>query len=101
MTDEDARHYAKELTPTERQIIMLCSKTLSWKYDGLAEKEAISYFDAKNAGNRLQSMNLASIMPTRRGNEYSGSAIFLNDRGEQVKLACTNMKLRRHRATNN
>ena len=85
MTAEDARYYAKTMGDLERKVIALCLQRQSLRYSGLAEKLGVTYAEVQSAGAYLQAANLATIETTRRGSEYSGSAIFLNERGEQVR----------------
>ncbi len=87
LNEEDATYYAETMTDVERKVIALCSKRESWGYLKLAEKIDVTYDEISDVGHRLQAMNLASVRPIRRGSEFAGSAIFLNHRGEQVRLA--------------
>lgn len=83
ISDEKAADIALSLSPFERDVLNLCSKGKSWRYDGIARKLDTSYADVQEVGHKLQEMRLAhvSVIP------YDGSAIFLNARGEAVKSA--------------
>ena len=87
MTDEDAAYYAETMTDLQREVIMLCSPKKSWGYSRLAEKTGSNHADVSAVGNFLQAANLARISHIRHGQEFAGSAIFLNERGERVRIA--------------
>ena len=87
MTGDDAREYVKTLTEQERRVLGVCSKRKSFGYQSIAAKLGLEYSEVQSAGQTLTGMNLAAVEPVRMGNEFAGSAIFLNDRGEQVKTA--------------
>jgi hypothetical protein len=91
LSAEDAAYYAETLSEFQRQVLALCSSGQSIGYAGLARSLGVEYRDVQLAGNHLQAANLATVETIRRGNEYAGSAIFLNDRGEQVKLAASRL----------
>jgi hypothetical protein len=95
VTEDDAKYYAKTLTEAQREVILLCSVGKSWGYSRLAEKTGRDYAEVRAAGQFLQSANLATVEPVRLGNEYNGSAIFLNARGEQVRLAASRLRPRK------
>ena len=87
MTDEDAREYVKMLSEQERHVLGICSKRRSFGYSRIASKLNLENDAVRSAGRKLTAMNLANVSPVRHGNEYAGSAIFLNDRGDAVKAA--------------
>ena len=95
MTEEDAKYYAKTLTDVQREVLVFCSTGKSFGYRRLAEITGRAYGEVQSAGQFLQSANLAIVEPVRLGNEYNGSAIFLNARGEQVRLAASRLGLRK------
>jgi hypothetical protein len=84
---EDADYYAESMSDLERQVIALCAMRQTIGYSRLAHKTGATYAAVKRVGDRLQSMNLAAIKPTMMAGEFSGSGIFLNERGEQIRLA--------------
>ncbi|MCF8708515.1 hypothetical protein [Rhizorhapis sp. SPR117] len=92
MTDEDAGYFAETMSEIQRKVILLCSKAGSLGYSRLAEKTGVSYGEAQQVGWFLQSANLADIKLIKPG--YSGSAIFLNDRGEQVRQAALRLEMK-------
>lgn len=87
LTDEEAADIALSLSPLGTKVIQLCSKQKSWGYSRLSEQTASTYAEVRDIGRQLQKMKLANIRPVRHGQEFHGSAIFLNDRGEHVKRA--------------
>jgi hypothetical protein len=87
MTEDDAQYYAETLEPLQRQVILLCSRQKSWGYKGIAKSLGVNYDDVQKVGHFLKAANLAYISVVRRSDEYAGSAIFLNERGEQVRKA--------------
>ena len=95
MTKEDARYFAKTMSDFQREVILLCSPEKSWGYTRLAEKTGSNYGDVKSVGDYLQSANLARIEHVRHGQEFAGSAIFLSERGEQVRLAVERIEERK------
>ncbi len=95
MTDEDARYYAKSMSDFQREIILLCSTKESWGYSRLAEKTNSNYAEVQSVGSFLQSANLARVGHVRHGSEFAGSAIFLNERGDQVRTIVARMRKRK------
>ena len=87
MTEEDADYHAQTMTELQRAVILLCSRKESWGYARLAEKTGSDYQTVSHVGNYLQAANLATVKPVRHGQEFAGSAIFLNERGDQVRTA--------------
>ena len=95
MTKEDAKDYAKSLTDVQRDVLLLCSTGRSFGYRRLAELTGLEYVEVLGAGHFLQSANLAFVETVRLVNEFNGSAIFLNGRGERVRLAATRLRRRK------
>lgn len=83
LSAEQAADIALSMTPFEREVIKRCSKGTSPRYPRIAEQIGAGYHEVQIVGHKLQAMRLAhvSVIP------YNGSAIFLNDRGQVVKLA--------------
>ena len=83
LSDEEAADFALSMTQFERDVMTLCSKDKSWRYPRIAEKLGASYAEVQVVGRKFQALCLArvSVIP------YDGSAIFLNDSGESVKVA--------------
>jgi len=100
MTEDDAAYFAKTMTELQRAVILLCSRKESWGYSRLAEKTGATYGDVRSVGHFLQSANLARVSPVRLSQEFNGSAIFLNDRGDQVRLAAERLSKRKKHAPN-
>ena len=98
LDERAAAAYARRLTEIERRIVESCSRRASWGYTGLAERLGTTYDEARSAGLRLQARNLAHVSPVRAHNEFNGSAIFLNERGEQVRRALEASKQKRQSA---
>ena len=93
----DASYFAETMSDLQRRIIVLCSREGTLGYRRIAEKLGISYAEAQNVGRFLQAANLATIELLKPG--FNGSGIFLNQRGEQVKLAA--LKVKSSNAQNN
>lgn len=87
MTDEDAAYYAESFNDLQRKVILLCGTDKSLGYKRIAEKIGVKYDEVQHVGWHLQGANLAYISTVRSWDEYAGSALFLNERGEKVKLA--------------
>jgi hypothetical protein len=92
-SDEQAADIAIAMTAFEREVIKLCSKEKSSRYTGIAKKINAEYEDVQAVGHKLQEMRLAYVVVI----PYNGSAIFLNDRGETVKLAVLALERVRYR----
>lgn len=90
MSPEDAAYFAETMTDLQREVILLCSKSMTFGYSRLAEKVGVSYPEAQQVGHFLQSANLAKIGLLKPG--FNGSGIFLNDCGELVKQAVLESK---------
>lgn len=84
---EEAARYALTMSDLEREVIKLCSTSSSLGYSRLAEKIGASYRSVQTVGRSMQAKKLAHIRPVRCGDEYNGSALFLNRRGGEVKHA--------------
>ena len=97
MTPADAAYFAETMSDLQRETIVICSRQGTLGYTRIAEKLGVSYADAKNVGGFLQAANLATIELLKPG--FNGSGIFLNERGEQVKLAA--LKAKSSNAPNN
>jgi len=87
MDESEAEYQARMMSELERKVILVCSKGTSIGYFRMAKETGESYSDTQKAGLSLQKLKLAHVSPTRHSDEYSGSAIFLNDRGEMVRAA--------------
>lgn len=83
----DAEYYAKRLNKIERRVVFLCSKGRSYGYTGIAKRLNLRYEDIQSAADTLKGISLVEIAPVRLANRYDGSAIFLNERGDQVRQA--------------
>jgi len=101
MTEDDAAYYAETMDDLQRKAMLMCSTKQSYGYSRLAEMAGMNHSDVKNVGNFLQSANLATIKYIRHGREFAGSAIFLNQRGEQVRLAVAQIQPENQNAKNN
>lgn len=87
MIDEDASEDANMMGENARRVLCLCTRNKSWGYGWIAERLSIEYDQVRSAGLTLQAMRLADVRPVRHGREFAGSAIFLTERGERVRLA--------------
>lgn len=87
MSDEEALQVAERMRPFHRSVILLCSRTKSWGYGGMAEKLGSTYDEVQAVGRWLQKKKLATIGFIRHGSEFGGSGLILNERGEHVRLA--------------
>lgn len=87
LSDEEAADYALGMSELERAVVVLCSKERSFGYTRLAEKTGTTFSDVQSAGKSLKAKRLAHISVARHGNEFHGSALFLNERGLAVKEA--------------
>ena len=87
LTDEEAADFALWMSPFEREVIALCAKGKALGYARIAEKIGAPYAEVQSVGRKLQAKRLAYISVVRQADEYHGSALFLNDRGERVKRA--------------
>jgi len=87
MTNEEAVDLALRMTHLQRAVILACERGRSWGYDRIAEGIGAPYSEVRQAGLFLQREKLARVSHVRHGQEFAGSAIFLNQRGEVVKAA--------------
>jgi len=90
MTSKDALYFAETMTEVQRKIILHCSKSATLGYSRLAEATGTTYLETQQVGQFLQAANLATIGLLKPG--YNGSGIFLNERGELVKLAAAKLE---------
>ena len=101
MTDEEAIDHALAMTPLQRKVIGHCSPGRSWGYRRIAEKSGLSYEEVKYVGHFLQEKKWAHVSPIRHGSEFAGSAIFLNERGEHIRIAAEIVERKTVDAPNN
>lgn len=87
MTDEEIADMALSLSEMQAKVILVCARGTSIGYRRMAEKIGATYKEVQQAGRCLQSKKLAYISTVRLMDEYNGSALFLNEKGEKVRHA--------------
>jgi hypothetical protein len=87
MSDEEAMGIALSMTSFQRKVILECARGKSWGYGRIAEKLGAKYDEVRSVGHYIQRTKLGHVSPVRHGSEFAGSAIFLNPRGDHVRMA--------------
>ena len=92
MSPEDARYYAKELTPVQRKLVERANGKMPTHIRAVAEELGCDLADAKRQAEQLVSMNLAEIKQSKMGAWFWYNYIRLNDRGLQVQALVLSKK---------
>lgn len=89
LTDEQAADFALSFSELERRVILHLSQDRAKGYSRIAELLGETYSRVQVAGRRIQAKKLGyvSVVRDKALDEYVGSALFLNSKGEQVKRA--------------
>ena len=86
LSDEQAVDMALSFNDFEREVILLCARKSSIGYARMAEALDAPYRRVQTVGRLLQAKRLAYVDTVRNVlDNYAGSALFLNARGEQVR----------------
>ncbi|MGB3319069.1 MAG: hypothetical protein WA978_14690 [Sphingopyxis granuli] len=85
MTPEDAKYYAKELTPLQRRLVERANGRFPTLIKTVAEELNLDLSDAKRQAAQLVSMNLAEIKQSKMGAWFWYNYVKLNERGLEVQ----------------
>ena len=88
LSDEEAADIALSFNDLERRVILLLSSERAKGYRRIAEILGETYSRVQMVGRGIQAKKLGYVSVVRNSlDEYAGSALFLNSRGEKVRLA--------------
>jgi DNA-binding MarR family transcriptional regulator len=85
VSPEDARYYAKELTPVQRRLVERANGRFPTLIKAVAEELCCDLSDAKRQAEQLVSMNLAEIKQSKMGAWFWYNYVNLNERGLKVQ----------------
>lgn len=86
LSDEQAVDMALSFNDFQQEVILLCARKTSIGYKRMAKALDVPYRRVQDVGRLLQAKRLAYVDTVRDVlDNYAGSALFLNAKGEQVR----------------